>query len=127
MGEREKAKNQPSSFKMRIEATHTSLDLAGLRRVSVKTARVSEFKPPLFGRRDSPFCGAGVRTTSPSPRNTAGSEKLECLREVRMDFIYFFWAHCPHLVEERSEIKKREFGRRVRGVCGAGGAANAFS
>lgn len=59
LGEREKAKNQPSSFKMRIEATHTSLDLAGLPRVSVKTAPVSEFKPPLFRRRDSPFCGAG--------------------------------------------------------------------
>lgn len=28
-GKREKAKNQPSSFKTRIEATHTSLDLSG--------------------------------------------------------------------------------------------------
>lgn len=43
-----------------------------------------------------------------------------------MDFIYFFLAHCPHLVKERSEIKKGEFGRRVRGVVGGGGLPMLF-
>jgi len=70
---KEKAKNQPSSFKMRIEATHTSLDLSGYCTFLVKMAqqqlkhKVLELNP---FRGDSSFCGIKVGATLPSSHNT---------------------------------------------------------